>query len=50
VRWSTAQALADTLAGLPSGHSRGLADTLDDVDDAQNLQRWAQAVRAAGRA
>jgi rSAM/selenodomain-associated transferase 1 len=49
-RWSTAQALADTLAGLPSGYSRGLTDMLDDVDDAQDLQRWAQAVRAAGRA
>jgi glycosyltransferase A (GT-A) superfamily protein (DUF2064 family) len=53
VRWSTAQALADTLAGLPSGYSRGLADMLDDVDDAQDLRRWMQAaqpVRAAGRA
>ena len=53
VRWSTAQALADTLAGLPSGYSCGPADTLDDVDDAQDLRRWAQAaqaVRAAARA
>jgi glycosyltransferase A (GT-A) superfamily protein (DUF2064 family) len=52
VRWSTAQALADTLAGLPSGYSTGLADTLDDVDDARDLRRWmqaAQAIRAAGR-
>ena len=52
-RWSTAQALADTLAGLPSGYSRGLADMLDDVDDAQDLRRWLQAaqpVRAAGHA
>jgi rSAM/selenodomain-associated transferase 1 len=51
-RWSTAHALADTLAGLPSGYSMGLADTLDDVDDAEDLQRWAQAtqpIRAAGR-
>jgi uncharacterized protein len=51
VRWSTAQALADTLAGLPSGYSTGLADTLDDVDDARDLRRWmqaAQAIRAAG--
>lgn len=39
VRWSTPQALADTLAGIPSGISTGLADTLDDVDDAQDLQR-----------
>jgi hypothetical protein len=43
------QALADTLAGLLSGYSMDLADTLDDVDDAQDLQRWALAVRAAGR-
>jgi rSAM/selenodomain-associated transferase 1 len=49
VRWSTAQALADTLAGLPSGYSMGLADSLDDVDDAQDLQCWSQAIRAAGR-
>ena len=45
VRWSTAQALADTLAGLPSGYSKDLADTLDDIDDAQDLQRWMQAAR-----
>jgi uncharacterized protein len=45
VRWSTAQALADTLAGLPSGYSKNLADTLDDIDDAQDLQRWMQAAR-----
>ena len=49
VRWSTAQAQADTLTTLPSSYSTGLADTLDDVDDAQDLQRWAQAIRAAGR-
>ena len=52
VRWSTAQALADTLAGLPSGYSIGQADTLHDVDDVQDLRRWLQAaqpVRAAGR-
>ena len=49
VRWSTAQALADTLTTLPSSYSTGLADTLDDVDDGQDLHRWAQAVRAAGR-
>jgi uncharacterized protein len=45
VRWSTAQALADTLASLPSGYSKDLADTLDDVDDAQDLRRWMQATR-----
>jgi uncharacterized protein len=47
VRWSTAQALADTLAGLPAGISTALADTLDDVDDAQDLQRWQ--IKSAGR-
>lgn len=47
VRWSTAHALADTLAGLPAGISTGLADTLDDVDDAQDLQRLR--IRSAGR-
>ena len=40
VRWSTAQALADTLATIPPGYSTGLADTLDDVDDAQDLRRF----------
>jgi uncharacterized protein len=47
VRWSTAEALADTLAGLPAATSTGLADTLDDVDDAQDLQRLQ--IRSAGR-
>jgi hypothetical protein len=45
VRWSTAQALADTLAGIPSGISTGLADILDDVDDAQDLQRFQKSAR-----
>lgn len=39
VRWSTAHALADTLAGLPPLLSVALADTLDDVDDADGLCR-----------
>lgn len=34
VRWSTATALADTLASLPRHVTVALADTLDDVDDA----------------
>jgi rSAM/selenodomain-associated transferase 1 len=37
VRWSTPSALADTLATIPTGFSVGLADTLSDVDDAQDL-------------
>jgi len=43
VRWSTAHALVDTLAGIPERFSTGLADTLDDVDDAHDLQRFANA-------
>jgi glycosyltransferase A (GT-A) superfamily protein (DUF2064 family) len=39
VRWSTAQALADTLATIPPDYSVGIADTLDDVDDADDLRR-----------
>jgi rSAM/selenodomain-associated transferase 1 len=39
VRWSTATALADTLAGLPDHITTALADTLDDVDDAADLRR-----------
>jgi hypothetical protein len=35
------------LAGLPAGISSGLADTLDDVDDARDLQRLQ--IRSAGR-
>ena len=46
VRWSTAHALADTLAGSRLGYTTGIADTLDDVDDAQDLQRC----RSTGRA
>lgn len=39
VRWSTASTLAGTLAGLPRHVTTGLADTLDDVDDAEALRR-----------
>lgn len=41
VRWSTAHALADTLGTIPAGHAVGMADTLDDVDDARDLERLA---------
>ena len=41
VRWSTAHALADTLAGVPSEFATALADALDDVDDVRDLQRLA---------
>jgi rSAM/selenodomain-associated transferase 1 len=41
VRWSTAHALADTLATIPPGYTTGIADTLDDVDDLEALVRSA---------
>ncbi|HYH22511.1 MAG TPA: TIGR04282 family arsenosugar biosynthesis glycosyltransferase [Azospirillum sp.] len=40
VRWSTENALADTLAGLPPGTSVAFVDTLEDVDDAAAYKRW----------
>jgi len=39
VRWSTPTVLADTRAGLPRHIAIALADTLDDVDDAEALRR-----------
>jgi rSAM/selenodomain-associated transferase 1 len=39
VRWSTSTALADTLASLPRHMTTALADTLDDVDDAEAYRR-----------
>jgi rSAM/selenodomain-associated transferase 1 len=33
VRWSSPDALADTLAGLPRGIAVGFVETLEDVDD-----------------
>lgn len=39
VEWSTAKALADTLATIPASCSVGIADTLDDVDDVEDLYR-----------
>ncbi len=40
VRWSSAHALADTLAGLPRGLSVAFLETLEDVDDAASYDRW----------
>lgn len=40
VRWSSPQALADSVATLPRRHAVGLVDTLDDVDDAAGWRRW----------
>lgn len=39
VSWSTATALADSLASVPGHVTVALADTLDDVDDAEALRR-----------
>ncbi len=39
VRWSTATALADALASLPAHVTVALADTLEDVDDAEAQRR-----------
>ncbi|KAK6020031.1 hypothetical protein OSTOST_14320 [Ostertagia ostertagi] len=39
VLWSTPTVLADTLASIPSHFTTALADTLDDVDDAEALRR-----------
>jgi uncharacterized protein len=43
VRWSSPQALADTLAGLPRRITVGFADRLEDVDDAEAYRRLAPA-------
>ncbi|HYG89933.1 MAG TPA: TIGR04282 family arsenosugar biosynthesis glycosyltransferase [Azospirillum sp.] len=49
VRWSSADALADTLATLPRGASVGFVGTLDDVDDADAWRRWRDRGRPALR-
>ena len=40
VRWSTAHALADTLAGLPGRSRVARIDTLEDIDDGAAWRRW----------
>jgi len=44
VRWSSPQALADTLANAGTKRVR-LVDRLDDVDDAEDFSRWARSKR-----
>jgi rSAM/selenodomain-associated transferase 1 len=39
VRWSSPDALADTLAGLPRGVTVGFVERLDDVDDGDAYRR-----------
>ena len=50
VRWSTAHALADTLARAPRHWRVAIVDILDDVDDAAAYERWQVRVGAASRA
>ncbi len=45
VRWSSAHALADTRANVPAAISVGEADTLDDVDTADDLRRFRLSAR-----
>jgi rSAM/selenodomain-associated transferase 1 len=40
VRWSSAHALGDTLAGLDRRHRVALLETLEDVDDGPSFLRW----------
>jgi len=40
VRWSSAKALADTRANVPAAMTVGEADTLDDIDTADDLRRF----------
>ncbi len=40
VRWSSASALADTLANIDSRRRVALIDTLADIDDGAALARW----------
>lgn len=40
VRWSGAQALADTVANLGPGQTMWRLETLEDVDDGAALARW----------
>lgn len=40
VRWSSEQALTDTIANLPPGRRHVLVDMLEDVDDAESWRRW----------
>jgi len=44
-RWSTAYALADSLAALPAHWRVSLAEILEDVDDAAALARYAATAR-----
>lgn len=45
VRWSTADALADTRANLPPGRWAAEVDKLDDVDDGNDYAGWRDRVK-----
>jgi len=47
VRWSSANALADTLAGLPRSIPVAMLETLEDIDDAAAYRRWLMARQAS---
>ena len=49
VRWSGPHALADTLANLPMGTRTAFLDMLEDVDDAESLDRAANYFRCSFR-
>ncbi len=40
VRWSTENALDDTLKNIKPGQSHALLETLDDIDDGEAYGRW----------
>jgi rSAM/selenodomain-associated transferase 1 len=40
VRWSTEDALADTIANLKGGQTHALLETLDDIDDVEAYRRF----------
>jgi len=50
VRWSSPEALADTLAGLPRDMRVAFLETLEDVDDAASYRRWREALNRRRRA
>jgi uncharacterized protein len=50
VRWSSPEALADTLAGLPRDMRVKFLETLEDVDDAAAYARWRETLSRRWRA
>jgi hypothetical protein len=50
VRWSSPDALADTLRGLPRDVSVAFLETLEDIDDAAAYARWRESLSRPRRA